>query len=97
VISRNVSGDGRYLARRQRDDVMIHLSLQKAVQINEVTGDMQSGDLTLPLCESLGASREALEEELALGWAGALANDGDVRLDLSLTRDGRAKRYLLLL
>lgn len=68
----------------------------KAVQVDEIPGDMQFGDLPLPLAQVLVPAHPSVEQQGRSVQALRCANDRCLRRDLARFRNQRAHRSLLL-
>ena len=80
--------DGSHRAARERPNTIVHLLEQEAMQVREIAGNMESGNLTLPTSQMLVTGRETLQNETAMGWGAARRHNLLMRLvDAHLRRD----------
>ena len=70
---------------------VVHAREQEAVQVDEVPGDVEGGDLPAPVGEQPVAVDEALQQDVAVLGRAALAHDVLARCDLPGLRDARRR------
>ena len=89
--------NGRDAAGGERQDAVIHRLQQEAVQIEEVAGNMERGDLPPAVGHDLVAGGKAVQEQGALVRAVALPHDILIGLDDPHARNRIFQHSLLVI